>query len=61
MLFSQESIPESLVKKQNQIDKVIQRSLKVTTPKQYEIYIVSTNVEYVTLSILFFFHQTFRD
>ena len=44
MRFLQGSIPESLVKKKIKIDKVIQLLLKVTTPKEYKKYMISTNV-----------------
>jgi hypothetical protein len=45
MHFSQGSIPESLVEKKIKIDKVIQPLLKVTTPKEYKKYMVSTTVQ----------------
>ena len=44
MHFSQESIPESLVNKKIKIGKVIQHLLKVTPPKEYKKYMVSTNL-----------------
>jgi hypothetical protein len=47
VLGSTEKVFNFSNKKKIKIDKDIQRLLKVTTPKEYKKYMISTNVEYL--------------